>query len=157
MAQFVHIFDAREQASIRRSGIKAGRHTRGVYCMPVMKDYTATHQWMRELRRFNKVPHKAVQFRIKDSEIVSIGRFNSESLDVTASIAVAIISRHKAPFGLEVVIPRAIKTSEIMKFYTPPKTVGWRYWPEAHGTEPCRCDYCLRGEPYSRRLMEQDI
>jgi len=155
MAQFVHITDAKRKSSIQRSGIKKDRDAKGVFCMPVLKDHLVTHQWMRDLRRFRKVPKIAVQFRVPDKETVYVGRYDDEKTSVSATKASEIVSRHKAPFGLEVVIPRKIFPKEIMKFYTPPKIVGWRYWPEAKGHKPCPCYICQRGLPYSRKINER--
>lgn len=128
---------------------------KGVYCMPVMQDHLVTHQWSRELRRFRKVPKIAVQFCIPDKEVVSVGAYNADEMKVAASEAIGIVKEHEAPFGLEVIIPRKIRSKEIMKFYTPPKVVGWRYWPEARGHKPCPCSFCQRGMPYSKKLREQ--
>ena len=123
--------------------------------MPVMRDHLTTHQWNRELRRFRKVPKVVVQFRIPDRDMVSVGAYNSEKIKVTASEAIGIVREHQAPFGLEVIVPRKISSKEIMKFYTPPKVVGWRYWPESHGHKPCPCPFCQKGMPYSKKLREK--
>src|SRR5688500_15541375 len=57
MADFLHITTARAARRIERSGIAARSHGRaggrGVYCMPVLPSFTLTHQWVRELRRWN--------------------------------------------------------------------------------------------------------
>ncbi|MEM7760511.1 MAG: hypothetical protein AAF298_20630 [Cyanobacteria bacterium P01_A01_bin.40] len=164
MAIFVHLFDAKDKKSIIRSGIKLTKtknyRIRGVYATPQLSNYELTHQWMRELRRFNQRITLAARFRIPDKEQVYIGRFNQKHLLVSASKAIAIASNHHDGLGLEVIISRTIHPQEIIKIYQPPKITGWRYYPEAHDRKPCGCDYCQRGQPYSRKLQtryEQDL
>lgn len=123
--------------------------------MPVTDNHLVTHQWIRELRRTRKVPKIAVQFRVPDKENVKLGRYGPDKMTVKASEAIGIVSKHEASFGLEVILPRKVQPKEILKFYTPPKVTGWRYWPDAKGTKPCPCPYCQRGLPYSRRIREQ--
>lgn len=155
MAQFLHITDAKSAPSIRRAGIGIGKRAPGVFCMPVLKNHLITHQWTRELRRTRKTPKIAIQFRISDREKVLVGRYNGDKLDVDASKAVDIVSKHNAPFGLEVIVPRKIFPKEVSKVYTPPKVVGWRYWPEAKGNKPCPCFYCQSGSPFGRKNNEK--
>lgn len=156
MATFIHICAASNQARIRRSGLRVTRtkHRRhdGVFAVPVVESYYHTHQWLRELKRHQNIPKMVVRFRIPDDEQVFIGRYNQEHITVTAARAVAMVRSHTDPLGLEVIIPRAIRPSEILKTFRPLKPVGWRFHPEAKGTEPCGCDYCQRGEPYGRRI-----
>jgi len=52
-------------------------------------------------------------------------------------------------------IARKIKPQEIIKIYQPPKVTGWRYYPDAHGSKPCGCEYCQLGQPYSRNIRER--
>lgn len=124
MALFIHLFDERDAAKIRRGGIKASemraRKEKGVYVSPQVENYVVAHQWMRELRRRAGKIMLAARIRIPDDEPVLLGRFNEEHLSVTAAEAIGI--------------------------------VGWRYYPKAHGKKPCACLYCQRGEPFSRRL-----
>ena len=47
--------------------------------------------------------------------------------------------------GYEVLIPRKIDPAEIRGVRHVPQVVGWRYWPDAHGNAPCRCEVCQRG------------
>ncbi|MEL7535574.1 MAG: hypothetical protein AAFZ58_06305 [Pseudomonadota bacterium] len=157
MAQFVHLADARNVAAIRRCGLRGLKPWRVVFAMPVLEDHLLTHQWLRELRRHRNVPMLAVQFRVPDSELVKVGRFDGIHLDATASQAVAIIRQHEAPFGLQVIFSRKIKPTEITRIYSPPKIVGWRYWPESRGAEPCPCAYFQRGLAYSRRIRQRDL
>ena len=57
MPAFVHLTQEKEKNRIQRSGIRKSRiHLKntdtGVFCMPVINDYFATHQWLREIKRF---------------------------------------------------------------------------------------------------------
>lgn len=155
MVQFVHIFDARLRNKIKRGGIRAPRHSRGIFAMPVLTNHLATHQWLRELRRRRKVPMMAVQFRVPGEEPVHIGRYNEEHLQTTAAQAAAIARLHQAPFGLEVILSGPVSPRAIVRFYVPPKIVGWRYAPQARGREPCPCPYCQRGLPFSQRIRRR--
>lgn len=113
-----------------------------------------THQWYREVKRNRNIPKLAVRIKIPDGERVLIGKYTEEHIEVSASEAVKMVRQHNEPGGLEVIIPRSIKPSEIIKIYKPHKVVGWRYYPDAHGRKPCGCIYCQRGEPNSRRLQD---
>jgi len=51
---FVHLTSQRNVASIRRGGIGLRKRLfrpRGVYAMPVTRNFYISHQWLRELRR----------------------------------------------------------------------------------------------------------
>ena len=160
MAVFVHLFDAKNRAAIARGGIRQSRCNvngvrRGVYATPQLADHLVTHQWMRELRRVDGRVVLAVRFRIPDDELVYIGKYNEDHLEVTASRAIDTARAHEDPLGLEVVIPRSIDRREIVKVYKPPKVAGWRYYPASRGRRPCGCPYCQRGQPYGRRIRRR--
>jgi hypothetical protein len=164
MAVFIHLFDARNKDSICRNGIKPSRGREnslsGVFATPQLENHEITHQWMRELKRYDSRVTLAARFRISDSEQVFIGRYNEKHLDVSASKAHAIMKNHTNGLGLEVIIPRTIRPLEIIKIYKPLKVIGWRYHPSAHGTKPCGCEYCQLGQPYSsriRKLYEEEM
>jgi hypothetical protein len=57
-----------------------------------------------------------------------------------------------SPEGYEVVIPRGIARSEIIRVRSVPQVAGWRYFPGAHGRAPCSCEFCQRGLRDSRRV-----
>lgn len=94
----------------------------------------------------------AARIRIPDDTPVLIGKYNSEHIEVTAAKAIGIAREHEDPLGLEVIALRKIEPKEIISFYKPPKVTGWRYYPAAKGVKPCGCEYCQRGEPYSKRI-----
>jgi hypothetical protein len=144
MAIFIHIADARDAASIRRSGLKARAaniplaggaiRLRVVYCVPVVPDFQATFQWQRELKRWGYRSSVAVQFRIEDLQEVYIGKFARPHVRVSAAEACGMYMKHADPFGLEVMVPRTIKAAEIVRMRELPKTVGWRYSPTVRDT-----------------------
>jgi hypothetical protein len=112
------------------------------------------HQWMRELRRYSGQTVLAARIRIHDDETVLFGKYNQEHIEMTAAESVGMTRKHNDPMGLEVIIPRAILPKEIKSIYKPPKIVGWRYYPGAHGKKPCGCEYCQRGEPFSPEITK---
>jgi hypothetical protein len=159
MAQFIHLFDERFAASIKRSGLRVARSKqrvkKGVFVQALTESFQITHQWMRELRRRQGISLLAARIRIADDELVLLGRYNEKHLRCTAAEAVGIARSHQDPIGLEIIILRPIKAREIESYYRPPKVVGWRYYPGARGRRPCGCPYCQRGEPYGRRIRDE--
>ncbi len=53
-----------------------------------------------------------VQFRIPDNELVRVGKYNAEKLEITASEAAAAFLKHTDPMGLEAIVPRRIMPKE---------------------------------------------
>lgn len=160
MVSFIHIADKDDEASIVRNGIRSLKRKRGVpgvYALPVVPNHATTHQWARELKRSGVKTLLCVQFRIPDDEIVSVGKYNGEKLQMTASEAAAAVLTHTDPMGLEVLVPRKIKAREITRTYLAPRLTGWRYYPEAKGQNPfCPCKFCNRGEIRAQRLIRED-
>jgi hypothetical protein len=155
MASFIHLADAKKRRLIEKIGIKAGK--RGVFSVPVTKNFVVTHQWSRELKRTGVRSLICVQFRVPDDELVLVGTYNGEKISMTASESVATVAEHIAPMGLEVLFGRKILPREIMRIYPAPKIVGWRYYPAAKGKKPfCRCRFCNRGEIRAQRLIRED-
>jgi hypothetical protein len=160
MASFIHIADRNKEQSILRNGIRSVKRpsgTSGVYAMPVLPDFSTTHQWARELKRRPIRAHICVQFRISDEDRVFVGRYNGEKLEMTAAEAVSTVRAHADPMGLEILIPRKIDPGEITGTYPAPRVTGWRYYPEAKGKTPfCHCKFCNRGEIRAQRLIQED-
>ena len=124
--------------------------------MPVLPDFTTTHQWARELKRRSIRTHICVQFRIPDEDPVLVGYYNGEKMEMTAADAVGAVLDHNDPLGLEIVVPRTIDPGEITRTYPAPRVTGWRYFPAAKGKPPfCRCKYCNRGEIRAQRLIRE--
>ena len=183
MPVFVHLTSHRNLASIRRGGIGAIRkrlRPRGVYALPVTPNFQISHQWLRELRRQGGCTILGIYFRIPDDEPVEIGHFNSIHLPMTAAEAVALmlaaegqdpaaaraldraskaVQRGRklpsSPEGFEVIVPRQIAPSEIVRVKALPQVVGWRYRPGANGTKPCICMCCERGTYGVNKLLRR--
>ncbi|MFJ1757180.1 HEAT repeat domain-containing protein [Kitasatospora sp. NPDC088134] len=165
MASFVHLTSAANAPRIRRAGIRADSRgqggARGVYCFPVLRSYTLTHQWLRELSRSgSRGGMVAVHLRLDDELPVLVGRYGDrrqgKQREVPAAEAVRRIMLQDDPRGWEVFVPRAVRAGEVRRVRSVPQVTGWRYWPGAHGTRPCTCDGCVsRGEYGSRRLRER--
>jgi len=160
MASFIHIADKNKEQAILRNGIKStkGRSgVRGVWAMPVVPNFTTTHQWARELRRQPIRTLVCVQFNVPDDDPVLVGKYDGEKLEMTAAEAVGAVLDHTDPMGLEVVVPRKIMAREITGTYLAPRITGWRYHPEAKGRKPfCHCKFCNRGEIRAQRLIRED-
>ncbi len=89
MATFVHLTPEHNLKFILRNGIRRltqrGTGILGVYVSPVTPNFYASHQWVRELKRRNAGPIVAIYLRIPDEEMVSVGRYNEEHLQMTAA------------------------------------------------------------------------
>ncbi|MFD5099812.1 HEAT repeat domain-containing protein [Streptomyces albidochromogenes] len=165
MAMFVHVTSAANAPRIRRSGIRAASSgqggTRGVYCFPVLRSYTRTHQWLRELARFgSRGGLVAVHVRLDDDQQMLVGRYADRTRNAQATVPAAEAVRRIAalddPRGWEVFVPRAIRPREVHRIRAAPQVVGWRYQPDAHGARPCTCFGCrVRGGYGARRLRER--
>ncbi len=181
MTVFVHLTSERNIASIRRNGIglrKRRFRPRGVYALPVTRNFYVAHQWLRELKRSSGGTIVGVYFRVPDDEAVEVGHYNSLHVTMTAPAAVALLmaaeqrdpiaeqmrdKKSKAvqrgrrlpssPEGYEVIIPRKIERSEIIRVKSLPQVVGWRYYPRANGQPPCACLCCERGQYGVRKLL----
>jgi hypothetical protein len=164
LASFVHICDSRDAAAIRREGLRLSknRYRRferesykfGVFAMPVIEDYLATHQWTRELMRRGHRSAAGVYFRVSDDDPVWIGRFGKPKTLVTAAEAVAAL-RASRELGFEAILPQAVEPGQIMSV-RPVAPVGWRYFPEAKGAPPrCLCRFCTRGEANSQKMRRR--
>ncbi|MGD0903351.1 MAG: hypothetical protein ABR924_10470 [Terracidiphilus sp.] len=159
MASFIHIADKNKEQAILRNGIKSTKSrsgVRGVWAMPVVPNFTTTHQWARELRRQPIRTLVCVQFNVPDDDPVLVGKYDGEKLEMTAGEAVGAVLDHADPMGLEVVIPRKITPKEITRTYLAPRITGWRYYPTAKGNPPfCHCKWCNRGEIRAQRLIRE--
>jgi hypothetical protein len=126
--------------------------------MPVVPNFTTTHQWARELKRRPIRALICVQFKIPDNDPVWVGKYNGEKQALTAAEALGVVLEHNDPMGLEVVIPRNIAPKEITRTYLAPRVTGWRYYPNAKGKQPfCHCKWCNRGEIRAQRLIREEI
>ena len=170
MPVFVHLTSHRNLPSIRRAGIRLPRHG-GVYALPVTRNFYVSHQWLRELRRAGGGTIVGIYFRVPDDEPVQVGHYNSPHVTMTAAEAAGLMMAAEArdpvaererdraskavqrgrrlpasPEGYEVILPRRVEPSEIIRVKALPQVVGWRYQPRANGTRPCTCLCCARGQ-----------
>lgn len=157
MAQFVHLTYEAALARIRRDGIRRlrkvrGELPRGVYAVPMTRDFFISHQWLRELKRRNGGMVAGVYFRIPDEQAVLVGHYNQAHCEMSAAEAVSVFMSAKNREGWEVLIPRRILAKEIHRIKLLPQTVGWRYFPDAKRKPPCTCAFCTRGEYGARKL-----
>jgi len=156
-----HLTSETAVRAIRRAGIKAvsaGHGTpRGVFCMPLLADYFASHQWLRELKRRGQRTLLAVDFRLRSDEPVWFGHYGLPHAETTVGRAIWTLMEAGDARGFEVVVPRKIRSAEIVRVRTPRQVIGWRYHPESHRQRPtCACRMCLpRGSIKSRRLRHR--
>lgn len=154
MAMFVHFAPSSEVASIKKRGLRASKHARGVYAVPATPDFYASHQWLRELRRGHAGKTLvAVYFRIGGDAPAIFGPFAGPHMIGTADMAVAALMRADEKLGFETILSSPIPASAITSFRNVPQITGWRYFPAAKGRKPCACPACLgRGEAYSQKI-----
>lgn len=171
MTAAVHLFDARQAASIRRSGIKGhatqisvpqGRISidRAVFLMPVLPDFYASHQWLRELKRRGMRTIAAAYVKLRADRQVFVGRYNGEHRLVPLGHAAGLIMHATDPRGMQIVVPGDIAAAAIHAIRDVPQIVGWRYFPESHEKGPwkCLCEYCTSrasGEIKVQRLWRR--
>ena len=151
----VHLTSQRNVSRIRRHGIAPqGRAVglRGVYALPVLQDYYASHQWLRELRQFGPRLIVAVCFRIPDPEPVMVGHYGKPHVLLPARQAVSVIMEADSPLGYQVIVPRRIQPAELTAVRRVSQVVGWRYYPGAHGHRPCPCPICTAGQYGGRKI-----
>jgi hypothetical protein len=159
MAMFAHLTSEKSIKIIRRNGISRIRkqrdRPRGIYAMPVTRNFYVSHQWLRELKRRGVSTIAGVYFRVPDSQPVWVGHYNQAHQQMTAAEAIALMTAIENQEGYEVIIPRRIETNEIHRIKNLPQVIGWRYYPGAHGRRPCGCPFCQRGNYGARRLREK--
>jgi hypothetical protein len=146
MATLVHLADANNTERIRKNGIKPGKILAGVYCMPVLPDFYASHQWLRELKAGGVKTLVAVYFKVTDDHPVYIRKLGGKHRRMDLSLAIKEIWNAEDKSGYELILDGKIEASEIVAIKSLPQHVGWRYSPTSHGTTPCNCEYCLRGK-----------
>lgn len=161
MAMFVHLAPESKEKTILRSGIARSRRVlaegiRGVFAVPMTRNFFISHQWLRDLKRGRPGPMVGIYFRIPDVETVFASHYNSPKIALTASEASALFANEESDReGFEVVVPRRIEASEIHRTRRLPQVVGWRYRPGSHGTIPCGCSFCQRGRYGAKRLRDR--
>lgn len=155
MALFVHIAPEKSLRSIQRSGLKAGKHSRGVFALPATPDFYASHQWVRELRRFTPGSLRAVYFRLPGDAPVIFGHYGGPHTDGTADDAVGGLMKAEDKLGWEAILLGSVPANAITSIKPLRQVTGWRFYPGAKGRAPCGCPGCMsRGEPFSRKIKE---
>src|SRR5262249_5508570 len=107
----------------------------------------------RELRRRGQRTLVAVTFWLPDDESVLVGRYNESHAAMNAVEAAQHIMTAERPFGYEVILDRSVHPRDVRAIRSAPRTIGWRYYPEAHGRRACLCDSCSRGDIKRQRHL----
>ena len=156
---FVHLTAEKNVKAILRNGLsrlrRAGAVPSGIFAMPVTRSFCVSHQWLRELKRRGLGPIAGIYFRVPDDETVWVGHYNQPHQRMTAAEAVGLIASQPSPEGYQVIVPRKIARSEVHRFRTLPQVIGWRYQPGSHGSRPCPCPVCLKGNFGARRIRQK--
>jgi hypothetical protein len=164
MARYVHLTDEKNVNAILKNGVKTSKihyekPINAVFCMPIIDDFYATHQWLREMKRRRSGGEIiAVYFKIPDSETVYCGKYTEKPQSVEAREAREIFMNLEDKMGFQVVIKRKILKNEISKIKRLPQITGWRYFPKSHDKKPCFCPACLsKGSFNSSAMKKQEL
>lgn len=157
MPVLVHLADEREAASIRKNGIKIGKHRQGIFCMPVLQNFYVSHQWLRELKRNGVRTYIGIYFRLDSKDLVYAGKYNQEHRHISLGEAIKEIMSMDDPLGYELIVNRKIEAREIEKIRILPQKLGWRYFPTSHNKKPtCTCPVCISpGSIKGKRLRDK--
>ena len=123
--------------------------------MPVTPNHYASHQWLRELKSTGHRTIVGVYFRVPDAELVWFGHFGYSHVLLSASEAAQHVYSAPDPLGLEVLVPRRVLPSEIVRSRQLRQVIGWRYYPNAHGRPPCGCPSCLPAGQIKSKAIRQ--
>jgi hypothetical protein len=155
MPTLVHLADEREISSIKKNGIKIGKHRQGVFCMPILTNFYLSHQWLRELKRSGVKTFVGVYFKMDSKTKVFAGRYNQHHRHIELGEAIKEIQTIEDPLGYEIIIDRKIEAKEIDKIKSLPQNIGWRYKPRSNGLKPCGCDYCIKSSIKGNRVRQK--
>jgi hypothetical protein len=163
MAWFVHLTPDKNAARISRSGLSPVSPSRsddprlGIYCTPLLQDYTLTYQWAREVMRWKTPRIAAVHFRIPDDTAMTVGHYGKPPKSVTAAQAVArfLALSPEEMRGYEVFLARGVSAKEIRRIKSLSRPIGWRYMPNAHGRRPCTCPVCISPGQYGAAKLRR--
>lgn len=162
MPRLVHLAREADARAIERAGIRArvtaipierGRsiELRAVYAMPVMPDFAATYQWLRELRRWHGQRMVAVHFVGASDELAFVGRYDAPHERLPLGDAI----RHlrAAPLGAELILPRSVRAREVVAIRQTTQLVGWTEVAPPRVAIDCLCQACVG--PGTRDLMHR--
>jgi hypothetical protein len=150
--RLVHLAPEKLTRRIERSGLRgspcsvtvdgvAVEVQEAIYAMPVVPDLSITYQWARELRQWGRGRLVAVHFNVPSSEPVYVGRYGSEKKVGTAGKMISGLLQK--PFGSEVLVPRRIGKSEIIRIANIRQDIGWVENPDTPHKFDCVCVACL--------------
>lgn len=90
-----------------------------------MRNFFATHQWLRELKRRGCRMIVGVYFKIPDDEAL-LGRPLRHDAHLDDRCRRRRPDRHgRRPQGYKLIVPRRIRSDEIRKIRALPQDVGW--------------------------------
>ncbi len=95
----------------------------------------------------------AVSFWLPDDEMVLVGKYSEPHEQMHAVEAAHRIITAEQPFGYQVILHRSVHSRDVRAIRSAPRTVGWRYYPDAHGRRACLCDWCSRGDIKRQRHL----
>src|SRR5262245_6679713 len=121
MPTLVHLADEREAASVKRGGIKIGKHRPGIYCMPVLQNFYLSHQWLRELKRRGVRTYVGIYFKMDSKTMVFAGIYNAGHKYIELGQAIREIQNMEDPLGYEIIIDRKIGPKEIQRIKNLPQ------------------------------------
>lgn len=155
MPTLVHLTDEREAGNIKKNGLKTGKYSPGIYCMPVMPNFYVSHQWLRELKRSGIKTLVGVYFKADSKTIVFAGPYNKDHKQMELGAAIKELMLMEDPLGYEIIISGKVEAKKIEKIKHLPPTIGWRYKPRVHGLRPCSCDFCIKGSMKAARIRSK--
>ena len=163
MPRMIHLSRASLARSIERVGLRGEKVSilgpgegrvdlkKAVFAMPQLRDFSISHQWLRELRRWHDERMVAVHFRLPSEEPVWVGHY-SES-HVLLPLGEAIRRLAASPLGQVLIGPRSVGRREIASVRDVTQLVGWVGNPEREKLFDCLCQACLPAG--SRDLMRR--
>ncbi len=152
MPRLVHLAPERLVRRIERAGLRGStcvvlvdgvtyKIEEGVFAMPVVPDFSVTHQWLRELRRWGRGRMVAVHFSIPAEEPVYVGRYSAEkSYGPARKMIPALLQK---PLGAELLVPRRIASRDVVEISRVRQDVGWVETPDTPHKFDCVCVACL--------------
>jgi len=158
MPILVHLADERETASIRKNGIKPGKHRQGIFCMPVLQNFYVSHQWLRELKRSGARTYIGVYFKFDSQAQVYAGKYNQQHRQMELGEAIKEILTIEDPLGYELIVDRKIEAKEIEKIRHLPQKAGWRYFSGSNNKKPtCTCPVCISAGSIKGKILRDKI
>ena len=153
MVRLLHLAPESLRRRIERSGLRgqsrqfdvagAGqtKEPEAIFAMPVLDDFSATHQWVREMRRWRRGRLVAVHFGVPDEEEVLAGRYGPNKHRLRIVEAVSTI--RESPWGQELILCRRVPAKDIVAIRDIRQDVGWVETPDSDHKYQCVCAQCL--------------